>query len=154
MSETKTIRIPGISVAPLVARCDQRNQGGCMNQFDMFPPPPEAQKQSPRYGIPRSVALMWERASSPAVAASVLEVCAARKGEWLGWNHFRAVIEKYQISSCFGHVLSRMAREGLIGEQTIYHGKGIGAEKPGSPNYQGFGSKYSDLSISEIREAV
>lgn len=125
-----------------------------MSQLDMFPPPQETQKQTPRYGVPRSVALMWERASSPAVESSILDVLSARKGEWLGWNAFRAVIEKYQISSCFGHVLSGMAREGLIRERTIYHGKGIGAEKPGSPNYQGFGSKYSDLSASEIKEAA
>ena len=123
-----------------------------MNQFDMFSPPQEAQKQSPRYGVPRSVALMWERASSPAVESAILDVVSARKGEWLGWNHFRAIIEKYQIGSCFGHVLSGMAREGLIRQQTIYHGKGIDAEKPGSPNYQGFGYKYSDISTSEIKE--
>ena len=120
-----------------------------MSQFDMFPPPQEPQKQSPRYGVSRSVALMWDRANSPAVQVSVVEVCTACKGEWLDWNQFRAVIEKYQISSCFGHVLSGMARAGLIREQTIYHGKGIGAEKPGSPNYQGFGHKYSALSTNK-----
>ena len=119
----------------------------------MFPPP-QAQAQTRRHGMPPSAALAWERASSPAVEASVLDVCAARKGEWLGWCDFRGVIEKYQISSCFGHVTSRMAREGLIREKTIYHGKGIGAENPGSPNYQGFGHKYSGLSTSEIKEAA
>lgn len=120
----------------------------------MFPLPQVAQAQTRRYGMPRNVALAWERASSPAVEASVLEVCAAREGEWLGWSDFPAVIEKYQISSCFGHVTSRMAREGLIRERTIYHGKGIGAEKPGSPNYQGFGHKYSALLTSEIKETA
>lgn len=125
-----------------------------MSQLDMFPPPQVAQALERRYGMPRSVALMWERASSPAVEASVLEVCAARKGEWLSWNDFRAVIEKYQISSCFGHVTSGMARAGLIREKTVYLGKGIGAEKPGSPNYRGFSCKYSDLSTSELKEAT
>lgn len=114
-----------------------------------FEPIAQAPAQTRRYVVPRSVALMWERASSPAVEASVLEVCAARKGEWLGWNNFLAIIEKYQISGCFGHVLSGMARAGLIQEQTIYYGKGIGAEKPGSPNYQGFGHKYSAGDVSE-----
>lgn len=123
-----------------------------MNQLDMIPPPQEAQKQSPRYGMPRSVALMWERAEAPAVKAAVLEICAARKGEWLGWNDFRTVIDTHDISSCFGHVLGFMARDGLIREQIVYHGNGIGAETPGSPNYQGFGHRYSaQESAEEIR---
>lgn len=64
------------------------------------------------------------------------------------------MIQQHQIGSCFGHVLSGMARAGLIREQTVYYGKGIGAEKPGSPNYQGFGHKWSDLSTSAIKEAA
>ncbi len=127
-----------------------------MIQIDMFPPPQVAQAQAPtpRYGMPRSVALAWERASSPAVESAIIDVVSTRKGEWLGWNDFRAVIEKYQISSCFEHVLSGMARERLIREKTIYHGKGIGAEKPGSPNYQGFGHKYSAREVSEEGHAT
>ena len=125
-----------------------------MSQLDMFPPRQVAQKRSLRCGKPQGVELMWERASSPAVESAILDVLAARQGEWLGWCNFRAVIDKYQISSCFGHVLSGMARAGVIREQTVYHGKGIGAEKPGSPNYQGFGHQYSALLTNEIKEAA
>ena len=103
--------------------------------------------------MPRSVAQAWARARTPAVEGDILDALAARKGEWLWFRDFWAVIDKHQISCCAGHTLSRMARAGLIRERAVYYGNGIGAEKPGSPNYQGFGCQYS-AQLSPTAEAA
>lgn len=78
----------------------------------------------------------------PEVAEEVLAIARARSEEWLTWGAFRAVIEKYQIGFCFGQVLGRLVRAGHLHEEKVYFGRGIGAEKPGSPNYQGFGHQW------------
>ncbi len=84
----------------------------------------------------------WARARQPEVKAAVLEIAASRPQEWLSWEDFRPVMEKHDISACFGHVLFAMVRDGCLVEQKIYIGKGIGAETPGSTNYQGYYSKW------------
>lgn len=101
-------------------------------QLDMFPAP--ARRIG---GGPPSVHAMWERAKSPAVRDDVLALAGARKGEWLRWSDFRAVIDKHQISAHFGHILFGYSREGLIEEKAVYYG----SEHPG-PEYKGFYSMW------------
>lgn len=96
-------------------------------QLDMFPAP--ARRIG---GGPPSVHLMWERAMSPAVREEILAAAGARKGEWLEWNDFRPIIKKYNIGSKFGHVLSLLVHEGLLGNRKIFFGSESG------PGYQGF----------------
>jgi len=86
--------------------------------------------------------LMWERALSQEVEIALIELAAARPDDWLGWSDFHAVMNEYQIGSCMGHVLGRIARAGLLREQKVFLGKGIGAETPGSGNYQGYTHKW------------
>ena len=93
----------------------------------------------PSYGVPPGVRQRWDRAMQPDVAEAALAIAAARPGEWLTWSAFRAVIDKYQIGFCFGQVLARLVRAGQIEERKVYFGRGVSAEKPGSPNYEGFG---------------
>lgn len=109
-------------------------------QLSLFP----AQERKPsRGGMPLSVERMWERAQTPAVREETLAILVARRGEWLGWNDFRSVIDRHQISSCFGHIISGFAREGLLQERKVYLGKGIGADRPGSPDYMGYKNEWS-----------
>ena len=120
------------------------------HQISLFPPLQEAQKapaleRNRPCGMSRSVAQAWARARTPAVEKDILDALAAHKGEWLWSSDIWAVSDKHQIGCWFGHALWCMARAGLIREQIVYYGKGIGAEKPGSPNYQGFGHQYSTL---------
>lgn len=109
-------------------------------QLDLFPAPAPA---SALAGGPPSVQRTWGRATAPAVRDETLAILAARRGEWLSWRDFRTVIDRHQISSCFGHVIGCFAREGLCQERNVYHGKGINAERPGSPNYAGFSCEWS-----------
>jgi len=83
----------------------------------------------------------------PDVADEVLAIAKARPAEWLTWCAFRAVIEKHHIGFCFGQVLGRLVRAGQLEERRVYFGRGIGAEKPGSPNYEGFGHKWKVVDL-------
>jgi len=96
-------------------------------------------------GRPPIVDRIWERAFSPEVEAEILATVAARPDEWLGWNAFRAIIDKHGIGSCLGHVLGRMVRTGLIQEKRIYCGKGLEADRPGSPDYMGFYNEWKAM---------
>jgi hypothetical protein len=78
----------------------------------------------------------------PDVAEAVISIAMARSSEWLTWGAFRPVIEKHQIGFCFGQVLARLVRAGRLEERRVYFGRGIGSEKPGSPNYEGFGHEW------------
>lgn len=94
------------------------------------------------YGMPPGVRVRWGRAMQPDVAEEVLAIARSRPTEWLTWGAFRTVIERHQIGFCFGQVLSCLVRAGHLDEERVYFGRGIGAEKPGSPNYRGFGHQW------------
>lgn len=95
-----------------------------------------------RCGMPLGVQRRWELAFSEQVKRELVAVATARPGEWLEWGAFTAVRERYQIGFCMGHVLSSLVREGRLAERRVYFGKGIDADRPGSPNYCGYGSEW------------
>jgi hypothetical protein len=112
-----------------------------MDQLNLFAPVTAlAQPVALPLGMPLGVHKRWQRAMQPDVLEEAMKIAAARAGDWLGWYAFRVVIEKYQIGFCFGQVLHRLVCAGQLEEQKVYFGSGVGAESPGSPNYQGFGS--------------
>lgn len=113
-----------------------------MSQLALFTPEPAPLKPTPSYGVPPSVRRKYERAATPEVRAAFLAVAQARPNEWLSSWAFRAVIDKYDIGCCFGRVLWHLEQQGAIVTRKVYFGKGIDAERPGSPNYQGFGHEY------------
>lgn len=71
-----------------------------------------------------------------------MQIFRARPSEWLDWPAFRSVIEKHGAGFGLGHKLYSMARRGLLEDKDIYLGRGIGAERPGSPEYRGFRTEY------------
>lgn len=112
-------------------------------QIDLFAPTPPAQNLT-------FVQRMWTVAFSDEVRAEVLAIIAARRGEWLDWRDFRPVIEKYKISSWFGHVLFRLVQENLILEQQRYYG----SQHPWEGNYLGFGCRYAAIGTEGPRVVV
>lgn len=113
-----------------------------MSQAELFAPEPVAPKPAPSYGMPASVRRKHMLAQSPEVLAAAMAIFLARPGEWLKWSAFRSVIDRFDISCCFGRVLTSLAHQGDIEERKVYFGRGIDAERPGSPTYQGFGHEY------------
>jgi hypothetical protein len=47
-----------------------------------------------------------------------------------------------------------MARRGLLESKDIYLGRGIGAERPGAPNYQEFRTEYRLANFESESEIV
>ena len=80
----------------------------------------------------------WELAFSCGVEAAVMAAFESRPNEWLRFSDFRKIIEKYQISFCFGHVLGKLSRQGKIAAKNIYYG----SDHPGKPNYIGYDTVY------------
>jgi hypothetical protein len=107
-----------------------------MNQLTLFAPEPAPARRLS--GMPPCVERMWERALAPEVRQEVMAIATARPDEWLRSRCFRAVIDKHDISSCFGHVLHGFVREGLLQSRPVYYNKGIGGDQPGSGHYQGY----------------
>lgn len=105
------------------------------SQLSLFPVPARSERPC---GMPPGVFARWELAYSPKVKAELVAVATARPVEWLEWRDFREVMDKYKIGFCMGHVLGHLVREGRLEEKKVYLGKGIGAEQPGSGNYQGY----------------
>lgn len=89
-------------------------------------------------GGPPEVQRRFELAFTEPVKLDLLAVAAARPDDWLRWDDFRAPMEKYKIGFCMGHVLSQLVREGRLQERPVYYGKGLEADRPGSPDYQGY----------------
>lgn len=102
--------------------------------------------------VPRIVGMSpdarFELAFTEPVKLELLAVAAARPNEWLGWDVFRAPMEKHQIGFCMGHVLFSLVRAGRLEERPVDFGKGIGAEQPGSGNYQGYKNEWRAVSAS------
>lgn len=78
----------------------------------------------------------------PVIEAELMEIFQARPADWLDWPAFRPVIARHGIGFGLGHKLYSMARRGLLDEKVVYLGRGIGADRPGSPDYQGFRNEY------------
>lgn len=78
----------------------------------------------------------------PVIEAELMGIFRARPAEWLDWPAFRPVIQKHGVGFGLGHKLGSMQRRGLLEERVIYLGRGIGADRPGSPDYQGFRTEY------------
>lgn len=113
-----------------------------MGQIPLFAAEPVAAPVRHRGGMPPCVERMIERACSPEVKAQALAIFQQRAGEWLRRAPFLSLIKQHDISSQFGRVTSRLERAGLIEARKVYLGRGIGAESPGSENYQGFDLEY------------
>lgn len=88
----------------------------------------------------------FELAFTEPVKLELLAVAAARADEWLGWNAFRAPMNLHQIGFCMGHVLSSLVRAGRLQEKKIYFGKGLEADRPGSPDYHGYTNEWRAIS--------
>lgn len=102
-------------------------------QLDMFPPERRTGNGPP--GVQDRFTLAF----SEPVKLELLEAAAARPGRWLGWNDFEAVRDKHKISSCMGHVLHSLVRDGRLCEMICWYG----AERPGQETpYLGFGSRW------------
>jgi hypothetical protein len=82
--------------------------------------------------------IMYEKICSIAVELDVMTIFNAKPAEWLGWNDFRPIIKKHDVSSCLGHILSRISRSGKTIEKNIY----FGSDHPGKPNYLGYTCVY------------
>jgi hypothetical protein len=93
-------------------------------------------------GGPPGVQKRFHLAFTEPVKLELLAVAASRPGDWLQWNDFRAVMERHQIGFCMGHVLYQLVREGRLQENKVYLGKGIEAERPGSPDYKGYRNEW------------
>lgn len=90
----------------------------------------------------------------PVIEAELMAIFQARPAEWLDWPAFRPVIQKHGIGFGLGHKLYSMVRRGLLEEKVLYLGRGIGAARPGSPDYQGFRTEYRLTSTAHEREIV
>lgn len=108
-------------------------------QLALFESPAESVRRS---GRPPDVERRWNLAFSPEVKAEILQIIQARPMKWLSWKDFRVIIEKYKIGFCLGQVLSSLAQSGQIEVKKVYLGRGIGADRPGSGNYEGYTHNY------------
>jgi hypothetical protein len=98
-----------------------------MQQADLFPAPIRRRRED----------IIFEFAFSQEVQTAIMHILEVRPGCWLDWEDYRPVMDKYEIGFCLGHVLSRMARVGLIQQKNVY----FGSETVG-PDYLGFKSVY------------
>lgn len=89
-------------------------------------------------GGPPEVERLSDLAFSEPVKLELLAVAAARPDDWLRFADFRVPMDRYKIGFCMGHVLGKLVREGRLQEKKVYYGKGIEADRPGSPDYQGY----------------
>jgi len=123
-----------------------------MNQLALFapeaPPPPAA----PISASHRNYARMEKLMACPVIEAELMEIFRARPNDWLTWSAYRPVIEKRGIGFGLGHKLGSMQRRGLLEEKVIYLGRGISANRPGSPDYQGFRIEYKLANFPHERE--
>lgn len=90
----------------------------------------------------------------PVIEAELMGIFRARPDDWLDWPAFQPVIQKHGVGFGLGHKLYSMARRGLLEEKTVYLGRGIGADRPGAPEYCGFRNEYRLASAAHAREIV
>lgn len=113
-----------------------------MSQLALFEVEAPAAPAAPVGAGHRNYARMERLMACPVIEAELMEIFQARPNDWLDWPAFRPVIQKHGIGFGLGHKLYSMARRGLLEEKVIYLGRGIGADRPGSPDYQGFRNEY------------
>jgi hypothetical protein len=87
---------------------------------------------------PPEVERLSNLAFSEPVKLELLAVAAARPDDWLRWGDFSGPMENHKIGFCMGHVLGQLVREGRLQEKLVYYGKGLEADRPGSPDYMGY----------------
>ena len=121
-----------------------------MSQLALFAP--EAPVAAPA-GRHDKYARSSDLIACPVIEAELMAIFRARPADWLDWPAFRAVTEKHGVGFVLGHKLGFMARHGLIEEKEIYLGRGIGADRPGSPDYHGFRVEYRLASAAPERTA-
>jgi hypothetical protein len=109
---------------------------------ELEPIEPEVEFKPKLGGGPPGVQRRFQLAFTEPVKLELLAVAASRPDDWLQWNDFRAVMERHQIGFCMGHVLFHLVREGRLQEKIVYLGRGIEAERPGSPDYQGYRTEW------------
>jgi hypothetical protein len=121
-----------------------------MSQLALFAP--EASVGAPAIRHDK-YARLGELITCPLIEADLLEIFQARPNDWLTWSAYRPVIERHDVGFGLGHKLGSMERRGLLEDQDIYFGRGIGADRPGSPEYRGFRTEYR-LARQESPEVV
>jgi hypothetical protein len=124
-----------------------------MSQLALFAPEAPAAPTEPVSAGHRNYARMEKLMACPVIEADLMEIFRSRPGAWLDWPAFRPVIAKHECGFGLGHKLGSMARRGLLDEKNVYLGRGIGAERPGSPEYRGFRIEYR-LARQESSEVV
>ncbi len=112
-----------------------------MSQLALFAPDVPAVPAAP-VGHHKQHARMEALMSCPVIEAELMEIFQAQPDDWLDWPAFRPVIQRHGVGFGLGHKLYSMVRRGLLEEKVIYLGRGIGADRPGSPDYQGFRNEY------------
>lgn len=121
-----------------------------MSQLALFAP--EAPVAAPA-GRHDKYARMEALMACPVIEAELLEIFRARPNDWLSWSAYRPVIERHGVGFGLGHKMGSMQRRGLLEEKVIYLGRGMGADRPGSPDYQGFRTEYRLAQASPERAA-
>jgi hypothetical protein len=124
-----------------------------MSQLALFAPEVPAAPEAPVSASHRNYARMEKLMACPLIEAELLEIFRARPNDWLTWSAYRPAIERHGVGFGLGHKLYSMERRGLLESKDIYLGRGIGAERPGSPNYQGFRTEYKLAQASPERTA-
>jgi hypothetical protein len=90
----------------------------------------------------------------PVIEAELMEVFRARPDDWLSMWDFRPLATKRSIGFGLGHKLYGMARRGLVEERTVYLGKGLEADRPGSKDYQEFRTEYRLAGAADLQRAA
>jgi hypothetical protein len=111
-------------------------------EVELEPIEPDVEFKPKLGGGPPSVQRRRQLAFTEPVKLDLLAVAASRPDDWLRWRDFRVVMERHQIGFCMGHVLFQLVQEGRLQEKKVYFGKGIEAERPGSPDYKGNGTEW------------
>lgn len=110
-----------------------------LDLFDLLAPPTAAPNPPARRLT--HVEKIYAIAFSEKVKSELVQFANARAGEWLSGRDFHPVIDKHGISSCFGHVLSHLARAGTLLTQECCWG----SDKPGNDNYFGYENRYAAI---------
>jgi hypothetical protein len=102
-------------------------------------------------GMPHGVRDRQELAFSPKVKGELVARLNERPGQWLGWNDFADIRERYQIGFCMGHVLGSLVREDRALDMQVY----FGAERPGMPKpYLGFKTLWGSVLCGPAPELI
>ena len=93
-----------------------------------------------------------DRASSAIVKNEILDIFKHRPNEWLAYGDFVEVGIRHDIRHKLGHILSSLARNGIVNSKDIY----FGSKHPREGNYRGFKTVYlfdSDAVESEAQSS-